>query len=225
MREFIDLSLRPKDATALELMLQTAKTLGYTAVGLEKTGPDVIDVVHRVDLHPRNQNDLGKQLRKLRHSTEVIAVHCGSKSVARQAAHDHRVDLVRLPVDLDTKKRLYLDRRQAGMMRDSGAGFEVCIKDFLVDDRHLLAKRVVAIKKSLDIAIKHGLPVVASSGAENRYGLRDPQGLASLMSLLGVDIEPALDMVSTNPMRLVTSNREKLKNSYVLPGVWVIETE
>ena len=225
MREFVDLSLMPKDETAYELMLKTAKALGYSAAGLEKTDSDVIDIIHRVDLYPRNQNELGKQLRKLRHSSEIIVVHCGNKSVARQAAHDHRIDLVRFPVDRDTNKRLYLDRRQAGIMRDSGVGFEVCIKDLLIDDRHLLAKRIVTIKKSLDIAIKNSLPVVASSGAENMYGLRDPHGLASLTSLLGVDIELALDMVSTNPMHLVTANREKLKNSYVLPGVWVIETE
>jgi RNase P/RNase MRP subunit p30 len=225
MREFIDLSLRPKDETELEFMLQTAKTLGYSAVGMEKTGLNLVDIIHRVDLHPWNQNDLSKQLRKLRHSTEVIVVHCGNKSVARHAAHDHRVDLVRYPVDRDTEKRLYIDRKQAGIMRDTGAGFEVCIKDLLVDDRHLLVKRVVAIKKSLDIALKYGLPIVVSSGAEDRFSLRDPHGLAALMSLLGVDIEPALDMVSTNPTRLVTANREKLKNSYVLPGVWVIETE
>ncbi len=225
MREFVDLSLRPKDDTALDSLLKTARALGYSSVGLEKTGSDVIDVIHRVDLHPRNQNELSGQLIKLRHRTEVIVVHCMNKSVARQAAHDHRVDLIRFPVDLDTKKLLYLDRRQARLMRDSGAGFEVSIKDLLVDDRYLLAKRIVAIKKSLDIAIKYGLTVVASSGAEDRYGLRDPHGLAALMSLLGVDFEPALVMVSTNPLRLVTDNREKLKNSYILPGVWVIETE
>jgi len=225
MREFIDLSLNPEDKTTIDLMLQEAKALGYVAVGMEKRESDIIDVITRVDLHPRNQNELGRQLRKLRRRTEVIVVHCGSKSVARQAAHDHRVDLVRFPVDRDTKKRIYLDRRQAGMMRDTGIGFEVCIKDLLEDDRHLLAKRIVTIKKSLDIAIKHDLPVVASSGAVDRYGLRDPQGLDALMSLLGVDYEQALDMVSTNPMRIVADNREKLKDSYILPGVWLIESD
>jgi RNase P/RNase MRP subunit p30 len=225
MREFVDLSLKPKDETGLDSMLQEAKALGYTAVGMEKTGSDTIDVINRFDLYPRNQNELGKHLRKLRHRTEVIVVHCSSKSVARQAAHDRRVDLIRFPVDRDTKKRLYLDRRQAGMMRDTGAGFEVSIKDLLVDDRHLLAKRIVSIKKSLDIAIKHGLPVVASSGAGDRYGLRDPPGIVALMGLLGVDSEHALDMVSTNPMRLVADNREKLKDSFIMPGVWLIETE
>ena len=225
MREFIDLCLMPEDETVIELMFQKAKALGYTAVGLEKTNSKVIDVINRIDLHPRNQNELGKQIRKLRHRTEVIVVHCGNKSIVRQAAQDQRVDLVRFPIDVDTKKRIYLDRRQAGIMRDSGAGFEVSINDLLVDDGQLLGKRIVAIKKSLDIAIKYDLPVVASSGARDKYGLHDPHGLAALMSLLGVDCEPALEMVSTNPMRLVTNNREKLKNSYILPGVWVIETE
>jgi len=225
MREFVDLSMNPKDKTAIDSMLQEAKALGYAAVGTEKADSEIIDVISRMDLYPMNHNELGKQLRKLRRRTEVIVVHCSSKSVARQAAHDHRVDLIRFPVDQDTKKRPYLDRSQAGMMRDTGAGFEVCIKDLLVDDRYVLAKRLVTINKSLDIAIKHGLPVVASSGAKDKYGLRDPNGLASLMSLLGVDYEHALDMVSTNPMQIVVDNREKLKDSHILPGVWVIDDE
>ncbi len=225
MREFVDIGIKPKAETEIGLILNKAKELGYTAVGMKNTTSELLDVINRVDLYPRNQNELGKQLRKLRKRTEVIVVHCASKTVARQAAHDHRVDLVRFPVDRDTNKRLYLDRRQAGLMRDTGVGFEVSIKDLLVDDRLLLAKRIVTIKKSLDIAIKHGLPVVASSGAEDRYGLRDPHGLASLISLLGVDYEPALDMVSTNPMSIVSGNREKLKKSYILPCVWVIDDE
>ena len=225
MREFVDIGLKPKDKTTLDSMLREVKALGYSAVGTEKTDSNLINVISRTDLYPRNQNELGKQLKKLRKRTEVIVVHCDSKSVARQAARDHRVDMIRFPVDRETKKRLYLDRRQARMMRDTGVGFEVSIRDLLVDDRHLLAERIVAIKKSLDIAIKHGLPVVASSGAEDKYGLRDPHGLASLLSLLGVDYEPAMDMISTNPMSIVSVNREKLKKSYILPGVWVIESE
>ena len=108
-------------------------------------------------------------------------------------------------------------------MRDSGAGYEVFIQDMFVDDRVQLIKRIGIIKKSLGIALKHDLPVIASSGAQDVYGLRDPNGLASLLSLLGVDEEPALDMVSSVPNAVIEENRAKLGPNFIEPGVWIID--
>jgi RNase P/RNase MRP subunit p30 len=49
--------------------------------------------------------------------------------------------------------------------------------------------------------------------------------LAALLSLIDVDEDHALDMISSNPYGLVERNRAKLKDSYILEGVWVIEDE
>jgi ribonuclease P/MRP protein subunit RPP1 len=221
MRDFVDLGLYPgKDALNI---IETAKQLGYSRVGLETNEKSsTIDLVSRVDLHPRNQNDLGKQLRRLRNKVEVIIVHGTTKSVSRQAAHDNRVDFMRFPLS-GGKHLQYLDRQQAGLMRDSGAGYEVCVRDLLVEDRFQLVKRIGIIKKSLDIAMKHDLPVVASSGAQDMYGMRDPHGLASLLSLLGVDDETGLDMVSSIPNGVIAENRSKLGPNFIEPGVWIID--
>ena len=56
-------------------------------------------------------------------------------------------------------------------------------------------------------------------------GFTGPYGLAALLSLIDVEEEPALDMVSTNPYRIVEENRAKLKDSYIVEGVWVIKDE
>lgn len=222
MRDFVDLGLYPRVGD-YNTLIESAKKLGYTRVGLEtREKTTVLDQVSRVDIHPRNQNDLGKQLRRLRKKVEVIIVHCTTKSVSRQAAHDNRVDFMRFPVS-GGKRLQYLDRRQAGLMLDSGAGFEVSISDLLVDDRFQLVKRIGIIKKSLDIAMKNNLPVVASSGAHDLYGLRDPYGLASLLNLLGVDVETGLDMVSNTPNRVIMENRAKLGPNFIEPGVWIID--
>jgi RNase P/RNase MRP subunit p30 len=55
--------------------------------------------------------------------------------------------------------------------------------------------------------------------------LRDPYGLAALLSLLDVDEDAAFEMVSTNPYSMVSRNRAKLKDSYIEEGVWVIQDE
>ncbi len=222
MREFVDLGVQPIEGL-IESIIETVKQLGYSKIGVEgNKKSDSLDLVNRVDLYPRNQNDLGKQLRKLRYKAEIIVVHCTTRSVSRQAARDNRVDFCRFPIS-GGKRLQYLDRRQAGLMRDSGAGYEVCLRDLLVDDRVQLIKRIGIIRKSLNIAMKYNLPVVASSGAEDVYGVRDPNGLASLLSLLGVDEEPALDMVSSIPNGVIEENRAKLGPNFIEPGVWIID--
>lgn len=222
MREFVDLGVQPKEGS-LEQIIDSATLLGYSRIGVEgNKKSDILDIVNRIDLYPRNQNDLGKQLRKLRYKTEVLIVHCTTRSVSRQAARDNRVDFCRFPIN-GGKRLQYLDRRQAGLMRDSGVGYEVYARDLLVDDRVQLVKRIGIIKKSLNIAMKHDLPVAASSGANDPYGLRDPNGLASLLTLLGVDDEPALDMVSNIPNRVIDENRAKLGPNFIEPGVWIID--
>jgi ribonuclease P/MRP protein subunit RPP1 len=219
MCEFVDLGLYPAE-NRTHPMVDAAVQLGYTRVGLETVDGDRLDLVKRADLHPRNQNELGKQVRKLRYNVEVISVQCINKSVSRQAARDPRIDLLRFPIS-GGKRDTYLDRQQAGLMRDSGVGYEVRICDLLVDNRFQLMKRIGAIKKSLDIALKHDLPVVASSGARDVYGMRDPYGLASLLSLLGLDLEIGLNSISTVPNKIIIENRAKLSPNYVVPGVWI----
>lgn len=222
MRKFVDLGVKPSKGR-FDQIIDAAKQLGYSRIGSEsKQKTKVLDQVSRIDLHPVNQNDLGKQLRKLRTKTEIITVHCKTKGVSRQVAHDNRVDFVRFPLSRG-KRVQYLDHRQAGLMKDTGVGYEVCVGDILVNDRFELLKRIGIIKKSLGLALKKDIPVVASSGATDILELRDPYGLASLVTLLGVDEEDALDMISCTPNRIIDENRAKMSPNFIEPGVWILD--
>jgi RNase P/RNase MRP subunit p30 len=110
-------------------------------------------------------------------------------------------------------------------MRDSGCGYLIDIRYLLVNDAYRLRKNIEFLKRNFEIATKRCVPVVASSFAVDFYGLRDPQGLAALLSLIDVDEDYALDMVSRIPGDLVDRNRAKLKDSYIQDGVWVIKDE
>ncbi len=203
-------------------MVEAAKALGYSLIGVNKDTP--LDTVKRLDIDPKHQNQLNQSLRSNRKRTEVIVVNCRNKAVARQAGRDRRVDLVTYPVS-DKWKRNYLDRHQAGLMRDSGAGYLVDVSYLLAMDAYRLKKNIEFLKRNLEIAVKRGIPVVASSFAANPLELRDPHGLAALLSLLDVDEDHALEMVSTIPSKMVELNRAKLKDSYIQDGVWVITDE
>ena len=221
MREFIDLAVYPKEGS-IQSIIETARQLGYSAIGLNVATESTIDLVKRLDLHPRSQNDVGKQVRKHRQKTEVIVVHCHTKTIARQAARDNRIDLLRFPITKG-QETMFLDRKLTGLMRDSGVGFEVSVKSLLTYERHQLEKRIGVIRRSLTTALKHDLSVVASSCAQDIYGLRDPYGLASLLSILEMDIDTGLDMISKNPINLIAKNRSKLNSNYVNPGVWIVD--
>jgi len=222
LRHFNDLCLKPKN---LEKIITTVKSLGYTRLGLnEKIETNTIDIVKCLDLNPKNPNELLRSLRSYRWKTEIITVNCRTKSVARQAGRDRRVDLINYPIT-DKWKDNHLDRQQAGLMRDSGSVYLIDLSRLLINDRFLLRKNIEFIKRNKDNAVKRGVPVVASSCATDVWGLRDPYGLAALLSLLDVDEDHALDMISSVPTGLVDKNRVKLKDSYILEGVWVIEDE
>lgn len=108
-------------------------------------------------------------------------------------------------------------------MRDSGAGYLVDVSKLLVTNAYFLKKNIKYLKRNLENAVKRGIPVVASSFATEPLELRDPYGLAALLSLLDVDEDHAIEMVSKNPYDMVEHNRAKLKDSYIQDGVWVIE--
>ena len=222
MRCFTELCLKPGSPDEL---VSTALDLGYSSVGLPRmVEGDKIDIIKRLDLDPKNPNELIKSLRSSRWNYEVITVHCRSKAVARQAGKDNRVDLVTYALSHNWKQN-FLDHQQANLMRDSGCGYLIDLSQLLTEDRFVLGKRIEFLKRNTDNALKKGIPVVASSFAADKWGIRDPYGLASLLSLLDIDEDHALDMISDTPVDMVSRNREKLKDSYTLPGVWVIDDE
>lgn len=215
MKKFTDIYLQSNNES--QLLLNRLFELGYHSVGLNsKEKHSKIDVVYRIDLEPRNQNELSHLLGKHRWSVEVMTVMCRTRSISRQAGKDRRVDLVLFPVT-ERWKQNHLDRKQAGLMRDSGGGYLVDLSLLLLTDRLILRKNIEFLKRNIQNAVKKGVPVVASSGAASLWDLRDPYGLASLLSLLDIDEAHALDMISTTIRTMINDNRRKLEGSHFIP--------
>jgi len=224
VRRFIDLHLAPQPGHG-EAMVRTAAELGYAGVavaGEAVGGAEGIDVISRVDLEPKNQQQLMDQLNRARRGYTVVSVTCTTKSVARQAAKDHRVDVVRFPRD-HRRRKVWMDRQQAALAAEGGCCYEVESSELMAQDPAALEDALKTLRRELGNALRHDVPVVISSGAHAVHELRDPRGLAALMHLLGVGEEEALDMVSANPWAVVERNRDKLSGRTVLPGVSRVE--
>ena len=228
MRKFIDLHLRPIDSG--RTMIQEATRLGYTSAGIAhgsgdrdaprgRLGVDGVDVVRRIDLRPRNANELTTSLRRIRRRFEVIAVECFSKPVARQAAKDNRVDILNFPTRIQGRRRVRFDRQEASLASGANCAYEINLSDLLNKGARVASRLISMMTVEVENAMRHDVPVVVSSGADEPLLMRGPRELAASMQLLGIGEEESLDMVSDVPFSIVERNRGKLEPGYVSPGV------
>ncbi len=237
-RAFADLHLKvnPKETQACERAILRATNFGYKYVAVpftfEPTADEItnlkaagkaagVDLVLRVDLRPRNENDLMTNLRRLRRKFDVIGVVCDNKDVARQAAKDRRVDLLNFS-SLDYRKRFF-DRSEAELASSCLAAFEIDIKPLLVLEGPSRIRFISSLRREVAIAKDYGVPLVVSSGVSEERLMRMPRDLASISYLFGLTEEEALEAVSTNPAAIVLRNREKLGSSFVAPGISIVK--
>ncbi len=237
-RAFADLHLRanPKDMQATQRVIERAAKFGYRHISIPFTGQleetqictlkaacdqTGLDFVLRADFKPRNQEDLMRFLRKFRRKLEVICIICDQKEVARQAAKDHRVDLINFP-SLDYHKRFF-DRAEAELASCNQTALEVDVKPLLVLEGPPRVRLLSSLHREVALAREFHVPIVLSSGVGETHLMRMPRDLASLAYLFGLNESDALDAVSTNPLAVVTRNREKLSVGFVAPGISVIK--
>ncbi len=230
MRRFVDLNIRdPGEPRVLMEMLELASKLGFKGIAIasERLASQAlrdeartlgIDLASRIDLRPRNTYELSKALRRVRRKFEIVVVHCENKAVSRQAAKDHRVDILTFHSMRNGGRRVGLDRQGASLASRSNCAYEVSLSDLLGSSVER-ARALVNLKRDIWNATQEGVPVVVSSGAGTPLRMREPRALASITSLLGLSENKGLDAVSETPRRILERNREKLGPGFVSPGV------
>lgn len=238
MKGFADLYLTPDlaDEKKVEKMIRKATDLGYTLVGiplprnshlrthvtlLKRTCRDYgIDLATRIDLIPDSPKELLRLLKDCRRKFELVSVKCRSKSVARQAAKDHRVDL--LSYSIRARERFF-DNAEARLAQEGGAALEITTTSLLRTSGVSRVFLLSRLRSESAIAMKTGIPIVLSSNATETYEMRAPHDAASLATLLSVGRTDALCMLSTTPFNIVEQNRQKLDGGYITRGVRLVE--
>jgi RNase P/RNase MRP subunit p30 len=212
--------------------------LGYTRIGVPLlhgvtdeaverlqliSGELGLDFVTRLDLVPRNPDELLAGLRRFRRRFEVVSVLCNSKPVARQAAKDRRVDLLCFR-SFDPSKRFF-DRAEAELASVSSAAFEIDMAQVLSGFESRSGVGLFSrLRRELGIANSSGVPVVISSGSSEPLLLRKPKDYAALALLFDLDETRALQALSDNPRAIVERSRSKQSAEYVAPGVRLVKT-
>lgn len=231
MRRFADLHLIPplQDADAIERMAELATEMGFSLVGLtfDSNSPTRtklesiqafkqrgIDTVSRVDLHSKHRNELLESLRKVRPSFDLVAVECSTKQVTTTAFRDRRVDILFFRLD-------YLRITQSLLTpRNLGKVFEFNVADILGDDTASLRRA-----SGLLSYIKNGkLPMIISSGAVNWHLMRAPRDMAAVASMIGIDLDQAINAVSRSPFCLASRSLRRRDPSYISEGVRIVRS-
>jgi len=228
VRRFIDLNIiDPGEPQIQAEMLGLASKLGFKGIAFASESPTPealreqalgIDVASRINLRPKNTNELSKALRRVRRKFEIVAVHCENKAVSRQAAKDHRVDILTFNPLKTGRRRVGFDRQGASLASKSNCAYEMSLSDILGSGAEF-PRVLVNLKRDIWNATHEGIPVVVSSGARTPLRMREPRALASIMSLLGLSENMGLDAVSVTPQRILERNRDKLTPGFVSPGV------
>ncbi len=237
-RACADLHLCPSPANKGDIskIVSKAADLGFHLIGLQLSPQNCeeehsrlqnlgtkqsLDLVSRVDVKPKSQSELIGLLRRLRRKFEVICVLCENKEVARQAAKDHRVDLINFPtIDFH---RNYFDRAEAELASKTSAALELDLRSLLLSSGPSRVKLLSGLRREAAIAQEFHVPIVISSGANDQWLLRKPREMAVLSELFGLSETQALNAVSIYPLEIVTRNREKLCDSYIAPGIRVLK--
>jgi RNase P/RNase MRP subunit p30 len=236
-RIYADLHLcpNPRDLEQVSSMISKASTLGYRLIAItfpsnvkeeeierirNISRESKIDLASRVDLKPRTPKELIYNLRKLRRKFEIIAVICESKTVARQAAKDRRVDLLNFP-SINAQRRFF-DAAEAELASKALASLEIDIKPLLTLESPARVRLLSSLRRETATAQKFHVPIVVSSGISEKFLMRKPREMAALAFLFDLDEVSAIDAVSENPLQIVKRNRENLSSRFVAPGIKVI---
>jgi RNase P/RNase MRP subunit p30 len=237
MKQFADLHLQPdlNMREHVEKIAARASDLGYSLLGVSlpsKAKPDTIrflrntcrnygvDFAKRIGLTPKSSGELLKSLRQFRRKFDLVSVNCFSKSVARQAAKDHRVDLVVFPSS--NPRERFFDYAEARLASQGVAALEINMVLILRSAGFSRVRLLSCLRREVAIAEKLGVPVIISSGAVDSFQLRGPHDFASLAMLFGMDGRSALKAVSVAPLDIVERNRRKLDSSHVARGIRVV---
>ena len=230
--KFIDLQVTSTVTSEIEELLTFGAELGYAGIGLvfnrlsvedakkaEKIAKNLgIDLITRIDIIPRDPEELLNILKKTRLKYEVVAVTCLNQKVAKQAAKDHRVDLLDFPVS----GRPFFDEPTAQLASNSNVALELNISEIIMNTGSQRVMTISKLRREVRIARQFKIPVILSTGSRNIYDFRGPKEIIAIASIVGLTQRDATEALSTVPLKIVNTNRKKLSPDYV-QGASLIE--
>ncbi len=175
-----------------------------------------IDIAIRLSIRTRDPRLLKGILRRYRRMVDIISVYCETNQVASFAAKDHRVDTLVFPLEL--KQNVAFDEAKANLSIQGETALEIVFWDVM---KAILSRKLIPIKRWVDIALSHDVPIVVSSGASHYLELRAPRELIAFASIV-LELPNSKEALYKYQVERIEINRRKLSGEIPLPGVKII---
>ncbi len=200
-----------------EDMAGMARRLGLSGIGVvryysEKMQPlpkvEGIDIVSSVIIKSQTPEAMRKAVSDVRRRCDIVMVHGGDYWMNRAACENSMVDVLCHP-ELG-RRDSGLDHICAKAAKENGVALEINFREILESHKRSRSFVLSSMKKNVRLFSKYGAGTVVTSSAVTRWGMRAGRELASIASLLGMELGNAIEAASSVPEGIVKLNREKI---------------
>jgi ribonuclease P/MRP protein subunit RPP1 len=158
---------------------------------------------------------------------DLVLIEGGDEEINRAASECWEVDVICHPErvtgkDLLDQKNSGLDDVMARFMAERGIAIEICLSELLSCYGVVRAQVMGRMRQNIELAKKYKTPIIITSGARDRFGMRAPQDLCSLGITLGMDAGMAKKAVSDHPAMLIKKSSDRSGSDVLLAGLEVV---
>ncbi|MCD6477974.1 MAG: ribonuclease P [Candidatus Aenigmarchaeota archaeon] len=226
--DFYDLHAHVEDLKSVEEIVEIAKRIGYSGIGLTVKYANIgelrrlkekinelksgIDIATCVEIDASGVKELRRKVSKARKLSEVIVVSGGDYKINRAACEDSRVDILAHPEYKRSDSGI--DHIVVRAAHENNVAIEINFHEILETYRKIRAHVLSHMRRNVMLAEEYNAPIIITSGARSKWELRGPRELSSVGQVLGMSLENSMKSVSDVPRLIVETNRRKLK---VLP--------
>jgi len=225
---FYDLNVGVGD----EEILKTAQTLGWDGVCLtrdvKKGDGKFCDEVSGLDVLTGAMipSPIRKNARKALELADMVLVEGGDESVNRKASECWEVDVLAHPERNTNKDFMHqrnsgIDHIMARFMKERCIAIEINFSEVLNSSGNSRARILGRMRQNVMLARKYKTPVVLTSGARDKWGLRAPGELMAFGRCLGMTELEARTAVC--PAALLKKVSDRKNPDIILKGLEVLD--
>lgn len=207
--ELFDLWVRIEDKDVLTELINIARKLGYTVLGVEclNNCSQIIEessecfkdirLLKRITIVSSNELEVKRSLRGIKLKYDIVAVKPLSYQVARLAARDGRIDLV----IADKESLRFIDLSEIRLLEKFKGAIEIPLNHLLVFNEILLSRLIHRLR----LITRYDAPLILSSGARSPYELWHPLHIVGIMTILGLPESKVWEALTITPKNLVVA--------------------
>jgi ribonuclease P/MRP protein subunit RPP1 len=221
--------------STLEELVSTAKQLGYSGVcfvtyplgkreeGILKAEIERVRKEFNIEIflgfEARNVREL-KLLNSRRTDFDILLARGGDTRMNRAAVETPGVQILTHPEYEGGSGLNHVLMKQAAK---NGVAIEINFREILITSKRTRAKVLENITHNIKLAKKFHAPIIVCSGSVSHWMLRDPYVLASVATLVGLDLKEAKEAVTKIPKKIIESAKERKSKNWVMEGVKVVK--